>query len=276
MGNNLEKAKHGDINAFQEMFSEFQGELKSYLFRLTANRNDAEDFLHDAFIKSFDAMKTFKGDSSLKTWVFRIATNLAFNKLKRKKRWERDVLQKGKELAMTDEEVFDTILSVNQKAEDAVYEIREHIDTCFTCVSKTLPIENQITLFLKDVYGFSIFEIAEILEKSEGVIKHLLFDARKTLTEIFDKRCALVNKNGICNQCSELNKLFNPKQNTQIELMKIDLVKNSEKYDREKLFEMRTTLIREINPLKSDGRNLQEVLLNCNRMAIGETNNLKD
>ena len=73
----LGKALNGDINAFQSLFAAFQPQLKSYLYRLLANRNDAEDLTHDTFIRAFDQLHTFKGESTLKTWVFRIATNLA-------------------------------------------------------------------------------------------------------------------------------------------------------------------------------------------------------
>ena len=58
----LKNALIGDINAFQDLFSEFQNALKSYLYRLLANRNDAEDLLHDTFIKAYDkqmAMRHF-------------------------------------------------------------------------------------------------------------------------------------------------------------------------------------------------------------------------
>lgn len=63
----LRKALDGDINAFQALFSAFQPQLKSYLYRLLANRNDAEDLTHDTFIKAFDKLSTFRGESSLKT-----------------------------------------------------------------------------------------------------------------------------------------------------------------------------------------------------------------
>ncbi|CAN5587551.1 hypothetical protein BH11BAC3_BH11BAC3_06990 [soil metagenome] len=57
-------------------------------------------------------------------------------------------------------------------------------------------------ILLKDVYDFSVNEICNILDKTEGVIKYLLQDGRKIMTDIFENRCALVNKNGVCHQCS--------------------------------------------------------------------------
>ena len=132
---------------------------------------------------------------------------------------------------------------------------------------KTAPMQ---PLILKDVYDFSVADICFIMEKTAGVVKYLLQDARKTMTDIFDNRCARINKNGVCHQCSELNGWFNPKEDQQQALMKIDLVRGSKKYNRDELYNMRAKLVRAIDPLRSKGTDLQEMLLKCNRMAMGE------
>ena len=266
----LEAAKGGDINAFQKLYSNYQEQLKSYLYRLLANRNDAEDLAHDTFIKAFDNIKHFRGNASIKTWIFQIGTNLAYNHLKRRSRWSTDVLEKAKQLVLNDKPLADEIISVALHSPEGNYDIKEHIDTCFTCMGKTLLIENQITLILKDVYAFSIHDIMQILDETEGTVKYLLQTARKTMREIFDKKCSLINKQGTCHQCSELNGWFNPRQNQQEALLKLDLVKGSQKFDREKLYKMRVSLVRAIDPLRSKGNHLQEVLLNCNQMAMEE------
>lgn len=266
----VSRAKSGDIDAFEQLYSDFHESLKSYLFRLTASRNDAEDLAHDAFIKAFSNINQFKGEASMKTWVFQIATNLAYNMLKRRKRWAPDVLERAKELVMGNEQLAGRLASLPATSPDAFYDIQEHIDTCFTCMGKTLPIENQIALILKDIYEFSLKEIMRILNKTEGTVKYLLQNARKTMTDIFDQRCSLISKEGVCHQCSELNGWFNPKQDQQEALMKVRMVKASKKYDREKLFSMRTALVKGIDPLRSSGFVMQEALLDCNRMAMGE------
>ncbi|MEL6191533.1 MAG: RNA polymerase sigma factor [Bacteroidota bacterium] len=267
----LQKALKGDIHAFQSLFSEFQEALRSYLYRLLANRSDAEDISHDTFIKAYDKLHQFRGESSLKTWVFQIATSLAYNYLKRRNNWTEDVSAQAKEIVRQTPALARRIQQVSESATFNTYDIKEHIDTCFTCISKTLPIENQICLMLKDVYDFSIKEIMLILDKSEGTVKYLLQTARKTMAEVFDKRCALVNKNGICHQCSELNGWLNPKQDQQEARMKIKMVKEAGQHDKEMLFSMRTQLIKYINPLSSSGHELQEVLMECNRIAMGES-----
>ncbi len=266
----LKAALNGDINAFQDLFAEFQSQLKSYLYRLLTDRNDAEDLTHDAFVRAFDKIKTFKGESSLKTWVFQIATNLAFDYLKRRKRWLPDAQDEAKKLAQSDADVQKSFRFVNANAAHGVYEIREHIDFCFTCISKTLSIENQIALILKDVYDFSVADIALITGKNAGVIKHFLFEARKTMTEIFDRRCALVNKNGVCHQCSELNGVFNPKQDRQEELLKLDLVQATGKSSQAELYILRANLVRTIDPLRSNGADLHDEIMKCVRTAVGE------
>ena len=266
----LRQALEGDIDAFQELFGAFQPQLKSYLYRLTANRNDAEDLTHDTFIRAFAKLSSFRGESSLKTWTFRIATNLAYNLLKRNRRWTEDVSERAKQRVLEDTTLRGEIEAVHQHAPHATYEMREHIDTCFTCIAKNLPVENQIALILKDVYAFTVPEICLILDATEGTVKYLLQAGRKTMTDIFERRCALVSKQGICYQCSELNGWFNPRQNQQEALMKLDLVRGSERYDRETLYRMRADLVRAIDPLRSEGSELQEILLRCNRLVMGE------
>lgn len=194
--------------------------------------------------------------------------------MKDKKRWLPDAQDRARAFALGDHRVYDAINRVSAASGEGAYDMREHIDFCFTCVSKTLPIEQQIALLLKEVYDFSLKDIMLVLGQTEGVTKHLLLNSRRTMTEIFDHRCALVNKNGACNQCSELNGIHNPKQNQQAALMKLELRRGAaKKYDRDALFQIRAELIRGIDPLRGRGADLQDVLMQCTRAAIGELEN---
>jgi len=266
----LENALAGDIDAFQTLFAEFQNPLKSYLYRLLTDRNDVDDLTHDTFIKAFSKLSTFNRDAELKTWVFKIATNLAYDHLRKAKRWQTDAQDRAADLAIGSEELRRVFWMVHDTSPYGAYEMKEHIDYCFTCISKTLPIENQVALILKDIYDFQTKEIAGILDKTEAIIKHLLNDARNVMTSIFEHRCALINKNGVCHQCSHINEIFNPKQDQQAELMKLDLVKGSKKYNREALFELRTMLVKAIDPLHAAGTDFHESIMRCLRSAIGE------
>ena len=267
----LKSALAGDINAFQKLFVEFQSQLKSYLYRLLTSRNDVDDITQDTFVKAFSKISTFNQDSSLKTWVFTIATNLAYDHLRKLKRWQADAQDRGADLAIGSEEVREAFWMVHDTSDAGAYEMREHMDFCFTCIAKTLLIENQVALILKDIYDFQIKEICLILGKTEGVIKHLLNDARNIMTDIFENRCALINKNGVCHQCSHINEIFNPKHDQQAELMKLELVKASKKYNREELFTLRTELVKAIDPLHASGTDLHDTIMKCVKTAIGES-----
>ncbi len=179
-------------------------------------------------------------------------------------------MEQAKELVTSNRRLAQAIEEVAQNSPQVRYAIQEHIDTCFTCMAKTLPVENQIALILKDMYSFSVREIGVILDKSEGVVKYLLQTARGTMTEIFEQRCALVNQAGVCHQCSELNGWLNPKQDQQAALMAVDLVKGSKRYNRDELYAMRATLVRSIDPLRAPGHELQDMLMRCNRLTMGE------
>ena len=266
----LKRAQAGEIRAFHTMYAEFQPQLKSYLYRLLANRNDVEDVAHDVFILAFENIGSFRAEASLKTWVFTIATNHARRHLKQRQRWATDTFERTRELAHQETDVMQTIDHTNRYAPQGVYEIREHIDYCFTCVSKMLPLEQQIALILKDIYDFKVKEIAGIMDTTYGVVKHLLHNARKTMIAIFDDTCALVSKQGVCNQCSELNGKFNPKQDRQAKLMKIKMVKDRSSYNVQELYALRAELVKGIDPLQAEGSDLHEVLMNINHRVNAE------
>ncbi len=266
----LERALGGDITAFESLFRPMHGPLKAYLYRLVADRSDAEDLAHDTFIKAFTRIGSYRRQASLKTWVFQIATHLAYDHLKKYKRWTPDTKAKAKALCMGTPTVLNEVVRVAEASGEGAFDMRDHIDHCFTCMGKTLPIERQVALILKDVYEFTVKEVALILDVTPDVAKHLVQDARQTMIDIFDARCSLINKNGVCHQCSELNGWFNPKQDQQEALNRLDLVKGSKRYDREQLYELRATLVRSIDPLRGPGAELQDVLMKCDRMAMGE------
>ena len=242
---------------FAEVFEEWRPQLRSFILRLTANQEDTQDLLQDTFIRASQSLHSFQHRSSLKTWIFTIGSNLAKNHLRSKNRWADNATDLAKEATHRSSRILEGFMNVHQTSPHGAFDIREHINFCFTCIGKTLPIEEQVSLLLKDVYDFKVHEIAEILEKTEGSVKHLLLNARKKMIAIFEKRCSLVNKKGICHQCSELNGIFNPKHETQKKLMEIDMVKKASSESKKMLFSLRTHMVKAIDPYNSSGCELQ-------------------
>ena len=255
----LEEAKAGNIESFNKLFMEIRNNLKAYLYRITSNRDDTEDYTQDVFINAFQNLKSFRGDSSLKTWIFTIATNHCFKELRNRKKWYEDTMDRTRKTAYANPPLLDSINYANQYAPRGTYEIKEHIDYCFTCTSKMLSIEEQIVIILKDIFQFKVSEVAVIMEKQLGSIKHSLHNSRNRMIDIFDNQCQLVSKKGACNQCSELNGKFNPKQNSQEKVMKIKFVKEKLNHSKSKLYLLRTKLVNAIDPLNGLGTDLHEV-----------------
>lgn len=249
-------------------FENSKSQLKSYLLRITASVQDTEDIMQDMYIKAFEKLDTFRGESSLKTWLFTIASNIAKDNLRAKKRWTENVTDICKEAAMKNQQFFQEAMNIRHSSAQGEFEIKEHIAFCYTCISKSLPLEQQLSIFLKEIYDFKISEISIILDSNDAMIKYYLHTGRTKMIDIFDGRCALINKEGTCHQCSELNGIFNPKQNIQEELMKIDLVKEAEKGNKENLFDIRMEIMKGIDPFESSASSLQLHHLEHNRQVM--------
>lgn len=238
-------------------FERARPHLKSYILRITASIEDTEDIVQDTFIRASTKLDTFRAESSVKTWLFAIASNIAKDNRRARKRWPETVTDICRERALSNPEYFQEITSLMQTSTQAVFEVKEHISFCLTCISKSLPLEQQICLLLKEVYDFKVSEIVQILQTSEAMVKYYLHTGRSKMVNIYEGRCALINKEGTCHQCSELNGIFNPKQDFEVEKNKIEFAKKANDPDRENLLSIRFKIMREIDPFNSSGSDLQ-------------------
>jgi len=249
-------------------FETFQGELKSFILRMTASVQDAEDIVQETYIKARSKINTFRGESSLKTWVFSIASNLAKDLLRSKKRWPETVTDICREEVLGNKQFLQEAIHIRETSPQGNFEIKEHIAFCFTCVSKSLPLEEHLALLLKEVYGFKVREIAHILNQTDAMVKYYLHVSRGKMIEIFDHRCSLINKQGICHQCTELNGIFNPKQKAQEELAKIEMARDAENKNKEELFDLRMKILQGLDPFESGAAELQLHHLEHNRQVM--------
>ena len=259
----------GDIDLSQE-FEDYKGQLRSYILRMTASAEDTEDILQDSYIKAQENLEKFRGESSLKTWIFAIASNLARDLMRAQKRWPENVTDICREKALKDRAFIGESIQISQTSPQGAFEIKEHIAFCFTCIAKSLPLEQHLCILLKEIHDFKLKEIAVILQLSEDLVKYHLHTARAKMTDVFEGRCSLINKEGICHQCTELNSIFNPKQDAQEQLVKIKMAREADKADKEHLFDLRTEIVREIDPYESGGADLELHHLAFNRKTMEE------
>lgn len=253
---------------FEQLFKENQPKLKSFIYRLVTNTEDVEDLSQETFIKAYKNIHSFQEKSSFKTWLFAIASNLIKDHFRAQKRWARNAQDNCSQSIKNSSELQQHVMDVYFKNE---FEIKNHIDYCFTCVMKYLPLERHIAIMLADIYDFKVIEIAEILNKTVGSVKHVLFTARKSMKHVFNEDCTLVHKTGACWKCSELSNTGNSKAETQKKIAELDMVKANDKASTERLYKMRTALIKGINPLESNNFQLHDFLLNQTDSANGKS-----
>ncbi len=250
---------------FTKEFETSRPQLKSYILRITASVEDTEDIVQDTYIKASLKLDSFRGDSSVKTWIFTIASNIARDNLRAKKRWPEAVTDICREKALANPDYFPQIANLMQTSPQATFEIKEHVTFCLTCIAKSLPLEQQICLLLKEIYDFKVSEIVTILQTSEAMVKYYLHTSRAKMIHLYEGRCALINKEGTCHQCSELNGIFNPRQDFEVEKNKIEFARKADDPNREHLLDLRFKIMKEIDPFHSSGAQLQLHHIHHNR-----------
>lgn len=102
---------------------------------------------------------------------------------------------------------------------------------------------------VKGSVTFSVPEIIEITGFTEGIVKHAIADARKNMIRVFKNRCAFVNKEGVCHQCTTLKGVFNAEQDAHIKAQQIKLVKEAEGKNQDELLNLRLELVKGVDPL---------------------------
>ena len=104
----FEKVQSRDSRAFDQLMREYSAELHHFILRIVSNSEDAQDILQDTFVRVWEKSHQFKGNSSVKTWIFRIAINLSYTHLKRRKRWGFSILDEIKSLVSGSDPVAET------------------------------------------------------------------------------------------------------------------------------------------------------------------------
>ena len=218
----VERAVGGDEGAFAELVEPFRKPLFSYIYRIVTNAHDAEDLMQDVLIRTLEGLRSYRGESRFKTWLFGIASHACMDHLRSKRRWRVEAQLIGQHETEADPEAVERV-SATLSQPDFIFEIREHIAFCFSCISRTLEPEEQAALMLREVLDFSNQEAAGIIGISEPVFRHRLSAARTRMTQSYEGLCQLINKTGACWQCRGLRE-FTPEANRGQDLVQIEVL----------------------------------------------------
>jgi RNA polymerase sigma-70 factor (TIGR02960 family) len=176
---------------FRRLTEPYRRELQVHCYRILGSVQDAEDMVQETLLAAWRGFEGFEGRASVRSWLYRIATNRCLNALRARSRRPQEVQGMGDSPAPTrlTEPVWlepypDVLLADlpdSSPGPEARYEARESIELAFIVALQHLPPRQRAALVLRDVLGFRTSEVAEMLDTGEGSVKGALQRARATL-----------------------------------------------------------------------------------------------
>ncbi len=178
----IERLKRGDAAAFEKLVQDRSGEIYGLLYRLTENSEEARDLTQETFLRAFQSIAQFRGDSDLRTWIYRIAINQARNRWRwwRRRRREATVSIDAPDIGGGRLGLVATLKSPTARnpEQDAIASEQEQ---ALKKALKSLRRVYREAVVLRDIEGFAYEEIATTLEISVGTVKSRLARGRQEL-----------------------------------------------------------------------------------------------
>jgi RNA polymerase sigma-70 factor, ECF subfamily len=216
------RAQAGDSEALASLFTMWRKPLFAFVYRMVTRREDAEDLSQEVVVRALRGLASFRRDSRFKTWLFGIATHVCLDYLRNKQRWRVEAQMLAQQQG-TKSSAHNQKLARVMSDPGFTFDIKEHITFCLACIGRTLEPDAQAALLLRDMFGFTAQESAQILQVSEPVLRHRLAQARSTMAAHFDGLCQLINKTGVCYQCRGLRD-FCSEEHKGTDLVTIDVL----------------------------------------------------
>ncbi len=166
------RAQRGDVAAFSELVARYQDRIYRFLVRLTRSQDDALELTQETFLSAYQALARWRPEARFTTWLFRIARNQAFDRLRRSKRLEFAALEEGQDFDIADP----------APTPDAALETEQRLRALERALAR-LPTEHREILLLREIEEMSYEEIAGVLGISLGTVKSRITRARAGLLE---------------------------------------------------------------------------------------------
>jgi RNA polymerase sigma factor RpoE len=173
----VRRARRGNLSAYDELVRRYQERIYATIYHMTSNHEDANDLAQEAFIKAFQALKSFKGGSSFYTWVYRIAVNKTINFLKQRKHRTQMSLNDLDFNAENDPDLVALISEKTPRRDINLAELHEKLNEAMQKLSEV----HRLAVTLHDIQGVPHEEIARIMDCNIGTVRSRLFYARQQL-----------------------------------------------------------------------------------------------
>ncbi|HEY8224348.1 MAG TPA: sigma-70 family RNA polymerase sigma factor [Pyrinomonadaceae bacterium] len=180
-GQFIERLKRGEAAAFETLINERSGEIYGLLYRLTENGEEARDLTQETFLRAFQSIRSFRGDSDLRTWIYRIAINQARNRWRWWRRRRRDSTVSLDSPAENGRPALIATLKADNttspEQDTLAHERQEALRNALTSLRRVY----RETVILRDIEGLAYEEIATALDISVGTVKSRLARGRQEL-----------------------------------------------------------------------------------------------
>ncbi|MEO6182099.1 MAG: sigma-70 family RNA polymerase sigma factor [Verrucomicrobiota bacterium] len=173
----VNRAKEEDAAAYDQLIRKYQERIYATVYHMTSNHEDANDLTQETFIKAYRALKSFKGNSSFYTWIYRIAINKTINFLKQRKNRFHLSLNDMDFNAENDPDMVALVSDRTPRRDLNLSELSEKLNTALQKLSEP----HRMVVTLHDIQDMSHDEIAKIMGCNVGTVRSRLFYARQQL-----------------------------------------------------------------------------------------------
>jgi len=180
----VDAAAGGSREAFDELVRRHQAAMLTLTRVLTGGRGDADDLAQEVFVRAWKSLRTFRGESTFRTWLHRVAINVVHTSRARQTRWMQIFVAPRRD---ENEDMPDREPAAHEEAVDAVLARRQLIHRALA----SLPDELRVAVTLRDLQGLDYKEIAALLDVPIGTVESRIFRARQRLRPLLEP---LVNR----------------------------------------------------------------------------------
>jgi RNA polymerase sigma-70 factor (ECF subfamily) len=173
----VRRSQDQDMGAYDQLVRRYQERIYATVYHMTSNHEDANDLVQETFVKAYRALKSFKGDSSFYTWIYRIAVNKTINFLKQRKNRIHLSLDDVDFNAENDPDLVALVSEKTPRRDLNLSELQEKLNSAMLKLSE----HHRMVVTLHDIQGLSHEEIGAIMDCNVGTVRSRLFYARQQL-----------------------------------------------------------------------------------------------
>ena len=187
------RSQHGDVNAFNQLVLRYQQTVYGVVFRMVGNSDTAADVTQDSFIAAFRGIPNFRGGTSFRAWLLRIASNMACDHWRRTQRHPNESLD-----TLTDEDEphaagdLGTFVEMGLEKNPEAHLLNQELQELLQRGLQELPLEQRVAVVLCDVQGLAYEEIAETMQTSLGTVRSRIARGRARLRDYLSQHRELL------------------------------------------------------------------------------------